>query len=42
MSKCDDCKVRKAYAKLFDMHWLGEDDCLVVCKEDDKDEEVSE
>lgn len=42
MSKCDNCEVRKVYAKLFDMHWLGEDDCPVVCKEDNEDEEDEE
>ena len=27
MSKCDNCELRKAVAKAFDLHWLGEDDC---------------
>ena len=31
MSKCDDCEPRKVYAKMFDMHWLGEDDCPIYC-----------
>lgn len=39
MSKCDNCELRKWYAKKFDLHWLGEDDCPYECdKEDDKDE----
>ena len=49
MSKCDNCEVRKVYAKLFDMHWMGEDDCPVECKEEDgqdtavcKEEEVQD
>lgn len=41
VSKCDNCEVRKVYAKLFDMHWMGEDDCPVECKEDDEDKEVT-
>ena len=38
MSKCDNCEVRKVYAKLFDMHWFDESDCPVNCKEDDEAE----
>ena len=37
MSKCDDCPVRKVYARLFDMHWMGADDCPVECKEGEDD-----
>lgn len=31
MSKCDDCGYRKSMAAVFDLHWLGEDDCP-LCK----------
>lgn len=27
MSKCDDCELRSFYARAFDFHWMGEDDC---------------
>lgn len=33
MSKCDNCKVKKFYAKRFDLHWFGEDDCPYECNE---------
>ena len=36
MSKCDDCEVRKFMAKAFDLHWLGEDDCPMVCDEKER------
>ena len=31
MNKCDNCGAKKAFAKNFDMHWLGEDDCPITC-----------
>lgn len=27
MSKCDNCYLRKEFARGFDIHWFGEDDC---------------
>ena len=30
---CNNCEKRKAYAAFFDMHWLGEEDCLLKCQE---------
>lgn len=27
MSECETCYWRKLFAKTFDMHWLGADDC---------------
>lgn len=35
MSKCDNCQVRRLYARLFDLHWMGEDDCPVECREEE-------
>lgn len=32
MSKCDSCLARDFFAKVFDLHWTGADDCPVeVC-----------
>ena len=34
MSKCDNCRLRKASSQAFDIHWLGEEDCPYdVCPE---------
>ena len=30
-TSCDNCEVRKAFAKALDMHWLGQDDCPLDC-----------
>ena len=30
MSKCENCEIKKDYAK-SDFHWFGEDDCPFVC-----------
>ena len=27
MSKCDNCRLKKEFAKAFDIHWFGKDDC---------------
>ena len=35
MSKCDNCQLRKAIARAFDLHWLGEDDCPFQCEAED-------
>ena len=24
---CENCEIRKAVARAFDLHWMGEDDC---------------
>ena len=32
MSNCENCELRKAVARAFDLHWMGEDDCPFVCK----------
>ena len=29
---CDNCTLRKYYAKRFDEHWLGKDDCPLKCE----------
>ena len=34
MSKCVNCKIRKYYAKKFDFHWHGEDDCPYECNKE--------
>lgn len=34
MNKCDNCEIRKFYARAFDMHWMGEDDCPCVCEKE--------
>lgn len=28
---CENCDIRKDYARRFDLHWHGEDDCPYVC-----------
>ena len=33
---CEDCETREFYAKVFDMHWLGKDDCPYECEEEDE------
>ena len=37
MSNCDNCPIRKAIARAFDLHWLGEDDCPFKCEEEGDD-----
>lgn len=39
MSKCDDCEIRKFYAKAFDLHWHDEIDCPYEC---DQSEELKD
>ena len=36
-SKCDTCEIRKSYARAFDMHWLGKDDCPYECDEEEEE-----
>ena len=31
MNKCDNCEVKKWYAKVVDYHIFGEEDCPYVC-----------
>lgn len=31
-NKCDTCEIKKSYARAFDMHWLGKDDCPYECQ----------
>ena len=41
MSKCETCELRKAIARTFDLHWMGEDDCPMQFPyntEEDQDE----
>ena len=38
VSKCENCEIRKYFARAFDMHWLGEDDCPYECEVKDKKE----
>ena len=33
MMDCENCVTRKYYARAFDMHWLGKDDCPYECEE---------
>lgn len=40
MSKCDNCEVKKWYARVVDYHIFGEEDCPYVC--DKKGEIVKE
>jgi len=35
MSKCNNCQIRKAIARAFDLHWLGVDDCPIECEEEE-------
>ena len=37
MGKCDNCELRKWYAKKFDLHWLDEYDCPYECPFDSGD-----
>ena len=37
--KCEKCELRKAIAKRFDLHWMGEDDCPFTCPEEKSAEE---
>ena len=39
MSKCDNCPARIYYAKVFDKHWLGKDDCPLEGCEEKEDEQ---
>lgn len=40
MSKCDNCLARDFFAKVFDLHWTGADDCPVdVCPMECKEAE---
>lgn len=32
MSKCDNCEVKKWYARVVDYHIFNEDDCPYVCE----------
>lgn len=41
MSKCDNCLARDFFAKVFDVHWCGEEDCpMEKCMEEDNAEET--
>lgn len=31
MKDCTNCELRKAIARAFDLHWMGEDDCPMNC-----------
>ena len=31
MKECEDCEIKKFYAKAFDIHWLDEYDCPCIC-----------
>ena len=42
MSNCDNCAIRKAVAKVFDLHWTGKDDCPFEGEEDECEEEEGE
>lgn len=39
-NKCATCKIRKFYARAFDMHWLGKDDCPYECNEKEEENET--
>lgn len=36
--KCDNCEIRKNVARMFDLHWMGEDDCPFTCPFDKAEE----
>ena len=36
MDKCDSCLAKSFFENVFDLHWVGEDDCpLEKCFEDE-------
>ena len=35
MKDCEHCDLRQFYAKAFDMHWLGKNDCPFECEAED-------
>ena len=42
MTDCEFCEVRKFVARVFDLHWLGSDDCPYKYDCPNKSDKVSE
>lgn len=38
MSKCDNCEIKKWYARVVDYHIFDERDCPYICKEEPKED----